>query len=50
MTPSIDWQLGVIWHSDRYVSRTADAWISLCRGYRDRKSPTASLPAIQDID
>ncbi len=41
MTPSIDWQLGVIWHSDRYVSRTADAWISLCRGYRDRKSPTA---------
>lgn len=29
--PGIDWKLGVIWHSERYLSRTAEAWITLCR-------------------
>lgn len=33
MTPSIDWKLGAIWHSERYVSRTAEAWLDLCREY-----------------
>ncbi|ASG07945.1 LysR family transcriptional regulator [Vibrio anguillarum] len=31
MTPSIDWHLGLIWHAERYVSRTAEAWIELCQ-------------------
>lgn len=30
LNPSIDWTLSVIWHSERYVSRTAEAWIQLC--------------------
>lgn len=34
ITPNIDWHLGVIWHAERYVSRTADAWINLCKQYR----------------
>ncbi|NIY93612.1 LysR family transcriptional regulator [Vibrio diazotrophicus] len=33
MIPSIDWKLGAIWHSERYVSRTAKAWLDLCREY-----------------
>ncbi|MCE0495620.1 LysR family transcriptional regulator [Vibrio salinus] len=37
ITPSIDWQLGVIWHSERYISKTAEAWIQLCREYNQNK-------------
>jgi len=39
MTPSIDWRLGAIWHSERYVSRTAEAWLNLCREYRGNYNP-----------
>lgn len=31
MAPSIEWRLGVIWHAERYVPRTAEAWIDICR-------------------
>ncbi len=34
MTPSIDWRLGAIWHSERYVSKTAEAWLKLCREHK----------------
>ncbi len=35
--PSIDWKLGVIWHSERYISKTAEAWINLCKEYRHER-------------
>ncbi|MDC0610315.1 LysR substrate-binding domain-containing protein [Vibrio sp.] len=38
IAPSIDWKLGVIWHSERYISKTADAWIKLCQEYRQNKN------------
>ncbi|EJB5291163.1 LysR family transcriptional regulator [Vibrio cholerae] len=31
IAPAIDWRLGVVWHRERYVSKTAEAWIALCR-------------------
>lgn len=31
LLPEVIWQLGVIWPSDRYLSRTAEAWLDLCR-------------------
>ncbi|MCG3725421.1 LysR family transcriptional regulator [Vibrio cincinnatiensis] len=34
ITPTIDWRLSVIWHGERYVSRTAEAWIELCEQYQ----------------
>lgn len=33
IAPSIDWKLGVIWHSERYISKTTEAWINLCKEY-----------------
>lgn len=36
MSPSIEWRLGAIWHAERYVPRTAEAWIDVCRAYRNR--------------
>ncbi|CAG8999776.1 MAG: HTH-type transcriptional regulator CynR [Candidatus Celerinatantimonas neptuna] len=30
ISPSIDWKLGAIWHSERYLSRTTQAWLELC--------------------
>lgn len=38
IAPTIDWRLGVTWHSERYVSRTADAWINLCKAYRQSRN------------
>ncbi|MBF8999516.1 LysR family transcriptional regulator [Vibrio nitrifigilis] len=38
ITPSIEWRLGVIWHKERYVSKTAEAWISLCEEYISQHS------------
>lgn len=34
ITPTIDWNLGVIWHSQRYLSRAAQAWLDLCCAYQ----------------
>ncbi|NAW68841.1 LysR family transcriptional regulator [Vibrio sp. V27_P1S3P104] len=34
ITPTIDWRLCVIWHAERYISRTAEAWIELCKQYQ----------------
>ncbi len=34
ITPCIDWHLGVIWHSDRYVSKVSEAWIQMCHEYQ----------------
>ncbi len=31
MKPAIDWELGAIWHSQRYLSRATQAWLQLCR-------------------
>ncbi|MGL4508452.1 MAG: LysR family transcriptional regulator, partial [Aeromonas sobria] len=31
LEPELSWQLGVIWPSERYLSRTAEAWLALCR-------------------
>ncbi|WP_049046092.1 LysR family transcriptional regulator [Aeromonas hydrophila] len=31
LVPELSWRLGVIWPSERYLSRTAEAWLSLCR-------------------
>ncbi|MGY4003926.1 LysR family transcriptional regulator [Aeromonas sanarellii] len=31
LVPELSWRLGVIWPSDRYLSRTAEAWLALCR-------------------
>ncbi len=42
MTPGITWRLGAIWHSERYVSRTAEAWLDLCREYRGYSTQTIS--------
>ncbi|WP_342608230.1 LysR family transcriptional regulator [Vibrio tritonius] len=35
--PSMDWPLGMIWHADRYVSKTADALIKLGKEYIESK-------------
>lgn len=37
ISPSIDWNLGAVWHTERYVSRTAEAWIRLCIDYLERE-------------
>ncbi|MFZ6040594.1 LysR family transcriptional regulator [Vibrio natriegens] len=29
--PSINWQLGVVWNQERYISKAAEAWIKLCQ-------------------
>ena len=29
--PELSWQLGVIWPQGRYLSRSAEAWLALCR-------------------
>lgn len=34
ITPSITWTLGVIWHNQRYLARTTEAWIQLCQHYQ----------------
>lgn len=31
LLPELSWRLGVIWPSERYLSRTAEAWLALCR-------------------
>lgn len=31
ISPAIEWQLGLVWHGERYVSRTAEAWMQLCQ-------------------
>ena len=31
LAPELSWRLGVIWPKDRYLSRTAEAWLALCR-------------------
>ena len=31
LVPELSWRLGVIWPSERYLSRTAEAWLALCR-------------------
>lgn len=31
LEPELSWRLGVIWPSERYLSRTAEAWLALCR-------------------
>ncbi|CAG9296275.1 LysR family transcriptional regulator [Celerinatantimonas diazotrophica] len=32
--PTINWDLGVIWHAQRYLSKAAQAWIDLCYYYK----------------
>lgn len=34
MLPALIWRLGVIWRGDRYLSRAAEAWLTLCRENR----------------
>ncbi|MFM2485342.1 LysR family transcriptional regulator [Celerinatantimonas yamalensis] len=36
--PAIDWNLGVIWPADRYLSRAAQAWLQLCYPLQHRSS------------
>ncbi|MDX7922580.1 LysR substrate-binding domain-containing protein [Aeromonas media] len=31
LLPVLSWRLGVIWPAKRYLSRTAEAWLALCR-------------------
>ena len=31
LVPELSWRLGVIWPAKRYLSRTAEAWLALCR-------------------
>ncbi|WP_413795981.1 LysR substrate-binding domain-containing protein [Aeromonas dhakensis] len=31
LVPELSWRLGVIWPSELYLSRTAEAWLALCR-------------------
>ena len=31
LLPELSWRLGVIWPNRRYLSRTAEAWLALCR-------------------
>ena len=31
LLPELSWRLGVIWPAKRYLSRTAEAWLALCR-------------------
>lgn len=31
LAPELSWRLGVIWPKERYLSRTAEAWLALCR-------------------
>ena len=31
LSPAIEWRLGVIWPKWRYLSRTAEAWLELCK-------------------
>lgn len=31
ISTSMDWRLGLIWHSERYIPKTATAWIELCK-------------------
>lgn len=31
LLPELSWRLGVIWPARRYLSRTAEAWLALCR-------------------
>lgn len=31
LAPPLDWRLGVIWPKERYLSRSAQAWLDLCR-------------------
>ncbi|MGY3904837.1 LysR substrate-binding domain-containing protein [Aeromonas lusitana] len=31
LRPELSWRLGVIWPAKRYLSRTAEAWLELCR-------------------
>lgn len=36
LLPELSWRLGVIWPAKRYLSRTAEAWLALCREQRAR--------------
>lgn len=36
LKPELSWRLGVIWPAKRYLSRTAEAWLELCRESQDR--------------
>ncbi|MBV7470811.1 MULTISPECIES: LysR family transcriptional regulator [Aeromonas] len=31
LLPELSWRLGVIWPAKRYLSRTAEAWLAMCR-------------------
>ncbi|WP_086980749.1 LysR family transcriptional regulator [Vibrio aphrogenes] len=31
MAQSMQWSLGLIWHTQRYIPKAAEAWITLCR-------------------
>ncbi|MGL6335526.1 LysR family transcriptional regulator [Aeromonas jandaei] len=35
LEPELSWRLGVIWPRERYLSRTAEAWLELCRKWRE---------------
>ncbi|UBO73634.1 LysR family transcriptional regulator [Aeromonas rivuli] len=34
LLPELSWQLGVIWPQGRYLSRSAEAWLALCREFQ----------------
>ncbi|MCS3460509.1 LysR family transcriptional regulator [Aeromonas sp. BIGb0445] len=34
LLPELSWQLGVIWPQGRYLSRSAEAWLVLCREFQ----------------
>ncbi|WP_429080046.1 LysR substrate-binding domain-containing protein [Aeromonas bivalvium] len=40
LLPEMSWRLGVIWPKGRYLSRSAEAWLALCRA-RQETAPTA---------
>lgn len=37
LQPPLSWRLGVIWPKARYLSRTAEAWLALCREQLSRQ-------------
>ncbi|MEG2890173.1 MAG: LysR substrate-binding domain-containing protein [Aeromonas sp.] len=39
LRPELSWRLGVIWPAKRYLSRTAEAWLELCRESQSIAAP-----------
>ncbi|MGY6039804.1 LysR substrate-binding domain-containing protein [Aeromonas sp. AE23HZ002T15] len=39
LRPELSWRLGVIWPAKRYLSRTAEAWLELCRESQSVAAP-----------